>query len=167
VSLNPLPAVAELDGLLQTNESAAHAARLSDFRWRKKVIVGSRNTGKHFLSLSMVLSLLIIAAVWQADVQTAQAQSVGAFKGAKLELAPPRNSDGSFKSIKAIMDAAGAGGSFYIEGNVFVLGTISDCTLPSGAESLVNASFDPIAKRQIYNDGPYSIEVLELGNGRV
>jgi hypothetical protein len=81
-----------------------------------------------------------------------QAQSGGAFSSAILELTPPRNADGSFKTINSILAGKSAGATFYLEGNVFMNRTVrSDCTLPAGAEDLVNASF---VNKMIIFDGP-------------
>jgi len=79
------------------------------------------------------------------------AQSTGAFSGLIVELTPPRNTDGSFKTISSILAGTPAGGTFYLEGNVFMNRTVQNCALPVGAENLVNASF---VNKTVIFDGP-------------
>lgn len=114
----------------------------------------SRIKGKRLFGLGMALTLLVTAGIWQASVQTGQAQSVGAFRGAILELAPPDpQGTRTFGKISDVIKATPVGGTFYLEGNVYMNRTVVNCALPAkkatdtgSVEDLVSASFDPVTK---------------------
>ncbi len=118
----------------------------------------SRTKHEHGLLLRGGLCLIFSFLALLSYASPALAQSTGGFAGAILELTPPKDlANGSFKSIKDIIEAAGGAskdGTFYLEGNVFLNKTVKNCAPPSqDEEMLVNAEFDPVNKVVIFN-GP-------------
>lgn len=114
----------------------------------------------HHFNLGMMPLITFMFFILLGSAMPVFGQSTGAFAGAIVELAPPRNADGSFRSIKSILDGAAAGGSFYIEGNVFVNRTVQNCALPAGAESLVDVAF--INKTVVFNTAGRRVGIYKI-----
>jgi hypothetical protein len=92
-------------------------------------------------TLFVIISFLILL----GSASPSMAQSNGGFGGLLVELTPPRNGDGSFRTVSSILAGTPAGGTFYIEGNVFLNRTVQNCVLPEGAET--RFSFSPSGRR--------------------